>query len=107
MHTHNPTLAPNQLPAKQDQLQWEIAIDGSLFRTIKAISTAQSEIMCGRAPLVWLAVCVNDDIAAEEVRLVYLINLLPNTDGSIGETGCDQTKLASVWGAFQERAQLV
>ncbi|KAG2012266.1 other/FunK1 protein kinase [Coprinopsis cinerea AmutBmut pab1-1] len=61
---HLPSFSYNMsyvnIPKLRSQLHWRILISGQWYQTVEALSTARSEVMCGRAPVVWRAFRIDD-----------------------------------------------
>ncbi|EAU82101.2 other/FunK1 protein kinase [Coprinopsis cinerea okayama7 len=61
----------HRIPKQRHRLHWQIKIDGVIYQTVEILSVARSEIMCGRATLVWRAVRL-DELESSEPELVII-----------------------------------
>jgi len=62
-HSHDPNLSFMEMPSLSSDIHWNIAIEDELgkkhhYITCKPLSTTRSEVMCGRATRVWMAINV-------------------------------------------------
>ncbi|KAJ2918096.1 hypothetical protein MD484_g2316, partial [Candolleomyces efflorescens] len=60
VESFSPTLSKEDLPTSRYEMCWEITIDGKKYRTIKPLSATPSQVMNGRATLVWLGIRIED-----------------------------------------------
>ncbi|EAU82093.2 other/FunK1 protein kinase [Coprinopsis cinerea okayama7 len=61
----------DRIPKHRHKLHWQITIKGVTYQTVEILSVARSEIMCGRAPLVWRAVQL-DKLESPKPELVII-----------------------------------
>jgi len=62
-YSHDADLSSAQMPSSPSDIHWNIEIEDELgkkhhYITCKPLSTTRSEVMCGRATLVWMAINV-------------------------------------------------
>ncbi|EAU93390.2 other/FunK1 protein kinase [Coprinopsis cinerea okayama7 len=84
--TYSYRLPFHELPKHRHSLRWEIVIEGEFYHTVEPLSVARSEIMCGRATLVWRAFRLSDytnEPNTEDLKL-YIIkqSWRPNVGGA-------------------------
>ena len=58
--SYSPALSKEDLPTSRHDMCWEISIDGKRYRTIRTLSASSSEVMNGRATIVWLGIRLED-----------------------------------------------
>ncbi|EAU93367.2 other/FunK1 protein kinase [Coprinopsis cinerea okayama7 len=58
--TYSYRLPFHEVPKHRHSLRWEIVINKNIYHTVEPLSVARSEIMCGRATLVWRAFRLSD-----------------------------------------------
>ena len=57
----SPKIKAAQIPQSSKKVHWEIAVDKEKYITIEPLSVSRAEVMCGRATMIWLAVCLAHD----------------------------------------------
>jgi len=62
-YSHDSNISSSEMPSSSGDIHWEITIEDELgkmhrYITTKLLSTTRSEVMCGRATLVWLSINV-------------------------------------------------